>query len=86
MTPKEEALRIYSSVYNRIEHVISEDLSKNEKEICKGIAIFVVQEIIKETPELVPEETMADDYCTVDWFLNDRYKFWNEVKAEIQKI
>ena len=79
MTPKQDALRIYSSVYNRIEHLIAENLAKDEKEICKGIAMFVVDEI----------ESALKNCSEVNYYLQNmerEFAHWDKTKEEIQKI
>lgn len=79
MTPKQDALRIYSSVYNRIEHLIDENLSKHEKEICKGISMFVVDEI-----ELALKNCSEVNYDLQN--MEREFSHWDKTKEEIQKI
>lgn len=79
MTPKEDALRIYSSVYNRIEHLIDENLAKDEKEICKRMAMFVVDEI----------EFALKNCAEVNYDLQNmerEFAHWDKTKDEIQKL
>lgn len=79
MTPKQEALRIYSSVYNRIEHLIDENLAKDEKEICKRMAMFVVDEI-----ELALKNCAEVNYDLQN--MEREFAHWDKTKDEIQKI
>lgn len=46
MTPKEKAIDLYSKYYNRIEHTLSEEYSKHEKDVVKECALVTIDEIL----------------------------------------
>ena len=54
--------------------------------MSKRCALITVDEIIKETPKLIPDETYIDDICGVDYFINEMYDYWIEVKNDIEKL
>jgi hypothetical protein len=78
MTPKEKAEELYSKYYNRIEHTLSEDVSGFEKDIVKHLVVIAVAEI----------EQALTDYGRGDSFqlqnMDSEFRFWEQVKKEIQ--
>lgn len=55
-------------------------------ENAKECAIVVVDEILEAVPELEPMETYMDEQVCVDFFINETYTFWKEVKLELEKL
>ena len=77
MTPKEKAKTLINNFYN---------LRGFDWDMALNCSLIAVDEIIKETPQLTPEETFIDGSCGVDFFINERFEYWNEVKNEINKL
>lgn len=82
MTPQKKASELIEK-FTDIENEYNEYTDYKQAKQC---ALIAVDEIIEETPELVPEETFIEDSCGVDYFINERYKYWEEVKNEINKL
>ena len=79
MTPKEKAIELYNKFRNENPVMAINIRAKKQALIC-------IDEIIKETPELTPEETFIDGSCGVDFFINERFEYWNKVKNELIKL
>ena len=73
MTPKEKAEELYAKYYNRIEHSLSEEASKFEKDIVKQCALIAVDEVIEALHEHHWQNRLIIDY-------------WQEVKQEIEQL
>ncbi|CAB5218108.1 hypothetical protein UFOVP206_58 [uncultured Caudovirales phage] len=86
MTPKEKAKELMNRFNNEYFPELKEYIIYQPLEESKRCALIAVDEIIKETPQLTPEETFIDGSCGVDYFINDRFEYWLEVKQEIEKL
>jgi len=87
MIPKEKAEELVNQ-YRMI--LMDEDTDCGNEILCSLIAIksalIAVDEIIKQTPEFIPQETYIGDSCGVDYFMNEMFEYWKEVKQEIDKL
>lgn len=77
MTPEEDALRIYSSVYHQIGSSIIDDLYK--KDVVKEMSVFVVDEI----------ESALKNCAELNYDLQNmerEFAHWDKTRNEIEKI
>jgi hypothetical protein len=79
MTPKEKAEELYANYYNRIEHCLSEEASKFEKDIVKQCALIAVDEIYKLTLNIGQHLEEFEDKANY-------YSYWEEVKEELKPL
>ncbi len=83
MTPKDKCKELYDKY---LPIVRGSNLNETYHAKAKQCALIAVDEIIKELPELTPEEVMYGDYPSVDFFINERYNYWQEVRTELEKL
>jgi hypothetical protein len=78
MTPKEKA----DELFNKMDMIIYTD-QDNWKSQCIRCALIAVEEILQEVPEEILDilDTYKGEINFVD---NERYKFWQNVKLELE--
>ena len=89
MTPKEKAEDLFCKMYGCDNNTDLNDIYLINADgyfIAKDSVLIAVDEIIKETPKFIPEETYIDDVCGVDYFLNEKFEYWQEVKNQINLL
>lgn len=83
MTPKEKAIELINIYYNRIEHTISNEYSKQTKEITKECCLILVEQILKL------ENQNSYNYLTENkeqFIIQLADSYWKEVKQEIEAL
>jgi len=83
MTPKEKAGELYAKYYNRIEHSLSEEASKFEKDIVKKCALITVEEMLNNgnlEPQLKQAKYRDKEPYTFE------LEYWFMVKKEIEHL
>jgi len=74
MTPKEKAIQIYTKMYNEVYTSYGTDF------VAKQCSLVAVNEV-------VDQRSGIDTYLRNGWGeLNPNYKYWLEVKKEIEKL
>jgi len=88
MTPQKKAKEIFDKMISKVNDNVIIEFFDIElwKDTFKKCALIAVDEIIEQTPEFIPEETYIGDSCGVDYFINEMFEYWNNVKQEIEKL
>ena len=73
MTPKEKAKELYFKFYSKIPSI--QDEGETQYEASKQCVLIAVDEILKSNPTIIDCDKTE---------LN--YKYWQEVKQEIEKL
>lgn len=92
MTPKEKAEELVNKYKPFVYCYLGSGMLSNwEDETvilsnAKQCALIAVDEMLKETNTVIPEEVYTDNGLEVIIVLNPRIKYWQEVKNEIEKL
>ena len=76
---KQKANQLFGEFYGRLEHNFSEEASPHEKFIVKHCVLIAIKEIYKL--KLKPGA-----YLETDFFKENYYSFWDDVKKELELI
>jgi hypothetical protein len=83
MKESEKAKELFDKMYNVDDVIGNYPMCFDTAKQC---ALIAVDEIIKQTPEFIPQETYIGDSCGVDYFMNEMFEYWNNVKNEIENL
>jgi len=83
MTPKEKANELCGKYYNRLEHTLSIEYVGFDRDIAKQCALIAVDELIEyhnDLMDVVRYELPSNIVAIIP------YKYWYEVKKEIEEL